>query len=290
MRPRRLFSRLLDIALIFLFVYLLVIPEKTTEFTREALSFCAGSLIPSLFACMVLAKCVVTLPITDRIASRLGVGSVVFTIGLLCGAPIGAKLAVSLYESGRIDRRYAEYLVSFCNNASASFLVGFVGAELFGSVAVGIRLLLIQMISALVAATVMRFVIYPKGLLPKFKYDSGERVGLRESIADGAATMINICACAVFFIVIGGALSSLLPLDPIGDSVMRSLLEFSSGCAAASRLTSNAYAVTSLAIGCGGLSVAMQVKSVVAGRLSIKPYLSGKLISCGVMMLLTILS
>lgn len=290
MRLRSLFSHLFDISLMFLFVYLLVIPEKATVFTREALAFCAGSLIPSLFTCMVLAKCVVTLPITDRIASRLGVGSVVFFIGLLCGAPIGAKLAVSLYESGRIDKRYAEYLVSFSNNASASFLIGFVGTELFGSVAAGIKLLLTQAISALVAAIVMRFVIYPKGEHPKFKYDSGVRVGLRESIADGAFAMLNICACAVFFIVVGGALSSLLSLDATGDAVMRSVLEFSSGCAAASRLTSHAYAVTALAIGCGGLSVAMQVKSVIAGRLSIKPYLSGKLISCGVMMLLTILS
>ncbi len=272
-----------DIFAVALFVYLLAFPKIAADPTRQALDFCFNTLIPSLFVYMVLAKMVISLPVTDKLTRVLGIEAFALLIGTLCGCPVGAKNAVSLFESGRISKRQAEYLCSFTNNAGVSFVVGFVGGELFGDMRIGIKLLLFQLISAVVTAGVMRRLMFRKVKMSPPTPRKSAKAGLREAITDSAMTMINLCACAVFFMVAGGAVTSIFGLPDFWDSLLKTVLEFSSGCAAAARLGSVALPLTAFAIGQTGLSVAMQVKSVVGNKLSLKPYFIGKGIFCAVM-------
>ena len=96
MKIRRLFYFIADLAAVALFIYLIVFPENAVEPTRLALLFCAKTLVPSLFIYMVLAKIIITLPITDRFTERFGYSAVTLITGTLCGCPLGAKTAVSL--------------------------------------------------------------------------------------------------------------------------------------------------------------------------------------------------
>lgn len=290
MKTRSIFSAVSDSLAIILFIYLLIFPQNASEPTRSALSFCAQTLIPSLFIYMVLAKMIISLPVTDWLAKRIGTGFIVFASGLLCGCPIGAKIALSLYESGRIDKKYAEYLCSFTNNASISFVVGYVGVELFGSREVGIRLFIFQVISSAATAFLMKRLMYGKEPLRRIYSESKGRVPLREAVTDSAQTIISVCACAVFFIVAASSISELLELPPVWDAVLKCLLEFSSGCAAGAGLDKNALSICAFSIGFTGLSVFLQVKSVVSGRLSAKPFAAGKLISASVMTLLSLVT
>lgn len=289
MKPSKIFSFAADSIFVLVLIYLLVFPEYASEPTRYALEFCAKTLIPSLFIYMVLAKLVITLPITDKLARHIGIAPIALLTGTLCGCPIGAKNAVSLYESGRIDKKHAEYLCSFTNNASISFVIGFVGSELFGDIYVGIRLFFYQLTASVVTAAIMRFVIYGKEKLPKAEFSSGARVGLREAVSDSAYTMLNLCACAVFFMVVGGALSRILALPPFWDAALKSVLEFSSGCAAASGVGDHAFALSAFSVGFTGFSVALQVRGVIAGKLSIHPFLIGKIVSCATMTFLAVI-
>ena len=45
-------------------------------------------------------------------------GAYAFVLGMLCGYPMGAKIASDLYQYGKISKREAEYLLTFSNNAS----------------------------------------------------------------------------------------------------------------------------------------------------------------------------
>ena len=47
-------------------------------------------------------------------------------IGFLCGYPMGGKFVNDLYTGGFLDRRLAELLLVFCNNASPMFVIGYV--------------------------------------------------------------------------------------------------------------------------------------------------------------------
>ena len=272
-----------DICAVALFVYLLAFPKIAAEPTRQALEFCFNTLIPALFVYMVLAKTVVSLPVTDKLTRILGIETFALLIGTLCGCPVGAKNAVSLFESGRISKRQAEYLCSFTNNAGVSFVVGFVGGELFGDIRIGIKLLIFQLVSAVVTAAVMRRIMFKKEKMPPPLPRRPAKTGLKEAISDSATTMINLCACAVFFMVAGGAITRIFNLPNFWDSILKSVLEFSSGCAAAARLGKASLPIAAFAIGQTGLSVAMQVKSVAGNKLSLKPYFMGKGIFCAVM-------
>ncbi|MBO5869906.1 MAG: hypothetical protein J6Q89_04065 [Clostridia bacterium] len=283
MKIRKIFSYVADTVLLFIFIYLIVSPQNASEPTRNALDFCAKTLVPSLFIYMVLSKTLLSLPITEKIAKYIGVAPIALIIGTLCGAPIGAKNAVSLYESGKTDKKYAEYLCSFTNNASVSFVVGFVGKELFGDICIGLKLLCFQIISSLITAIIMKRVIYGKTKPQKANFTKTSKIGLREAVTDSALTMINLCACVIFFIVVGSAVSHIVHLPNELDAILKSVLEFSSGCAAAAKSDKFAVPICAFAIGSTGLSVALQVRSVIANKLAMMPFLTGKLISGAIM-------
>ncbi len=289
MKRKRIFSLIADCLFVFIFIYLLIFPQYASEPTRFALVFCANTLIPSLFIYTVLSRIVISLPITQRAAKLVGISPITLIIGTLCGCPIGAKTAVALYENGRIDKRHAEYLCSFTNNASVSFVLGFVGKELFGDVFVGVRLLVYQLFGSLAAAAVMKYLIFGREKIPKANFSRLQRTTLRESLTDGAMTMLNLASCAVFFIVASDAVSHIVPFSEYSFAIFKSVLEFSSGCAEASKLGDSALPITAFALGHCGASVMLQVRSVTAGRLSLKPYVSGKLISCAVMTALAVI-
>ena len=289
MKVRKTFSLMTDGLFLLLFVYLLVFPKYAAEPMRRALEFCGNTLIPSLFIYMVLAKPIMSFPITEKICNRIGPAPMMLLLGTLCGCPIGAKTAFDLYKKGAVSKKQAEYLCSFTNNASISFLLGYVGTELFGDIRIGLKILVYQLISSEITAIVMKHIMFGKEKLLKADIGSSARIGLREAVSDSALTMLDLTACVCFFMVAGGVLVNILSLPAPLDAALKSVLEFSSGCAAASKTGIYALPLTAFSIGLTGGSVAMQVRSVTKGQLSMKPYLTGKIISCAVMTCLAVI-
>ena len=289
MKTRRILGICADITAICLFLYLILFPKDATIPTREAIAFCAKTLIPSLFVYMVLSKIIITLPITDRLSKKLGYEVLLLIAGTVCGAPVGAKNALSLYETGRISKKRAEYLCSFTNNASVSFVVGFVGGELLKDTSVGLWLLIFQITASGITAAVMKYCLFGRGKFEQPKYVKSAKIGLREAISDSASTMVTLCACVIFFIVCGNAIISFFGIAPPIDALVKSVLEFSSGCATAVRAGRAALPLIAFSIGFTGISVMLQVKSVIESKLSVKPFLVGKIISGAVMTLLAVI-
>ncbi|MBE6692439.1 MAG: hypothetical protein E7586_03780 [Ruminococcaceae bacterium] len=289
MKARRIFSFCAQMITLFLFIYLLIFPQSATEPTRFALEFCGKTLIPSLFIYMVLSKMIVASPIINKLTKLLGLESVALILGTLCGCPIGAKNAVLLYDNGQITKKHAEYLCSFSNNASISFVIGFVGAEILGDIRLGIMLLIFQITASAITAEIMKFKMFGKEKLPQASQGIYGKTGLWEAVSDSAVTMVSLCACVVFFIVAGGVFTQLFSFSPEAEAVFKSMLEFSSGCVAAKNTGEYAFVISAFALGQMGGSVVLQVKSVVGNRFSIRPFLAGKLINGAVMTALAII-
>ncbi len=289
MKTKNTVSFLADTAVILLFIYFLVFPNYVSDSTRQALYFCGNTLIPSLFIYMVLAKKIVSSPVTERISLKLGYEILLLILGSLCGAPIGAKIATDLYKNGLATKKHAEYLSSFSNNASVSFVIGYVGAGLFGDVKIGIKLFIFQIISSVITAVIMKYILFGKVKTRICAVSQIKRASLSESLTDSAHTVISLCACVIFFIVAGGAISTVFSLNGISDAILKSFLEFSSGCAAASDEGVYSLPITAFSLGFTGCSVAMQVKSVFEGSLSMIPYFTGKTVNCAAFTLLAII-
>ncbi len=289
MKARRIFSFCAQMITLFLFIYLLIFPQSATQPTRFALEFCGKTLIPSLFIYMVLSKMIVNTPIIHRLTSILGLESVALILGTLCGCPIGAKNAVLLYDNGQITKKHAEYLCSFSNNASISFVIGFVGGEILGDIRLGLMLLIFQITASAITAGIMKYKIFGKERLPRASQGIYNRTSLWEAVSDSAVTMLNLCACVVFFIVAGGVFTQLFSFSPAVEAIFKSTLEFSSGCAAAKSVPECAFVISAFALGQMGGSVVLQVKSVVGNRFSVRPFLAGKFINGAVMTALAII-
>lgn len=121
---------------IFLFALMLLFPADTLSGASAGLLLWFRTVLPTLLPAMILADYLIRVG-ADRYISRLAArpfgllfgvspqGAYAVLVGFLCGYPMGAKTSASLLSEGRIDRREASYLLSFCNQPSPMFLTGF---------------------------------------------------------------------------------------------------------------------------------------------------------------------
>ena len=142
---------------IFIIIYSLYFSAETARSVKKGLLLCTEKAIPSLFMFMVAAKLIAKSG-SDEMFSKckhllafFGVspsGMTVILTGLICGYPAGASAAAELCSSGRMSRKEANSLLPFTNSAGAAFLVGAVGAKMFGNAKLGAILLAAQTVSS----------------------------------------------------------------------------------------------------------------------------------------------
>ena len=121
-----------------LLLFLLCYPKEALQASKDGLKLWLETLLPTLLPFMILTNILIHTegitkivhPIAPFFKVFFGLspnGAYAFILGLLCGYPMGAKLAGDLYHAGKIGRQEAEYLLTFCNNPSPAFLITYVG-------------------------------------------------------------------------------------------------------------------------------------------------------------------
>ncbi len=69
---------------------------------------------------------------------------------VICGYPLGCKYCCDLYSLGYIDKKEFERLLNIASNASPMFLIGSIGATMFGNTKLGFILLIANYLSPLI--------------------------------------------------------------------------------------------------------------------------------------------
>ncbi len=315
---------LLGIALLCATAALMVFPRESMAAAKEGLSLCYNVIIPSLFPFFVLSSLVVELGLAAYLGRALeglmrplfhvsGACASAVALGFVGGYPVGAKTALSLYQSGACTRTEAERLLAFSNNSGPAFILGVVGAGVFASSSTGLLLYFTHILASICIGLLFRFYGTEPGgrerhAAPQFQARRFTSA-LTGSITGAFLSTLNICAFVVFFTVvirmlfrsgILGALSAGLGalLAPVGFSaewaerLLTGVVELSSGVwaltgggALAGRLSMAAFM-----LGWAGLSVHCQVLSFLGDSdLSPRTYLVGKLLHGGLSALFTAL-
>lgn len=148
--------------------------EKTAEFAYIGLYTWFESMIVSLFPFMVLMNLLIEMGLTKSFVKPFHLllkpvlrnsedASFVILFGFLCGFPLGAKSAVSLYKKGMLSKENAQYLISFANNIGPSYLLGFVLTQICPEIPVSAALLCFYAVP-LLYGIVLRYTIYKKVL------------------------------------------------------------------------------------------------------------------------------
>lgn len=283
----------------FCFVLILRNSDAAIEYMGRGLSLCARTVIPSLFPFMVISELLVSSGAGEafgRLFARVmrwvfglsGAGVSAVLLGSMCGFPVGARTAVSLYDRNMISKSECEHLLTFTNNPSSAFLITAVGVSLFGNRRLGVALYATVLGTSFLVGFLARFFMrgkekpdahphFPTGLHPG-------GVEMFTSAVSGAATaMVTVCAYVIFFSAITGALGSLSAVDDrlgeVGYAILCGLLEMTGGISEASGLASRevAIVITAALAGWSGLSVHCQILTLCGGRgLSFRPYLFAK--------------
>ena len=284
----------------FLFVMLFRDSDIAGEHMRRGLRICSETLIPSLFPFMVISELLVNSgacePLTRLMKRPMallfgasGECASALLLGVICGFPVGARTAASLYSRGDITRAECEHLLSYCNYPSAPFMIFAVGEGMFGSKRIGLFLYCTVLLSGLICGALMR---------PKEKKARVTRVCdaisvkssafsiFASSVVSAAYSVISVCAFVTFFTCIVGTFSSTVAADlpaPL-RALIFSFFELTSGCAACASISEPRLSVilAAAAGGWSGLSVFLQIYSLTrteGDALSLAPYVRAKAIS-----------
>ncbi len=301
---------LLGLALLAAAAALVIKPQEAIAGAKDGLTLCFNVIVPSLFPFFVLSSLVVDLGLAAYLGRAMeglmrplfrvsGSCAAAVALGFIGGYPVGARTALQLYQQGLCSRTEAERLLAFCNNSGPAFILGVVGAGVFGDGRVGLLLYLTHALASVIVGLLFRFYggTDEEERRPASRPKPIETVTLPAAFTGAVAramqSTLNICAFVVFFAVVLRMLSAfgVLSLVAKGLSVLgfqeewarrlvAGLLELSSGVSSLQGTAHLAGRVSMAAfmLGWAGLSVHCQVLSfLVDSGLSARVYLAGKL-------------
>ncbi len=300
---------LAGLALIAATAGLVAMPDQAISGAKDGLALCYNVIMPSLFPFFVLSSLVVDLGLAAYLGRAMeglmrplfrvsGSCAAAVALGFIGGYPVGARTALQLYRQGLCTKTEAERLLAFCNNSGPAFILGVVGAGVFGDSRVGLLLYLTHALASVLVGLLFRFYGGREGrrtasARPKPIQTVTIPAAFTGAVGRSFQSTLNICAFVVFFAVIlrllsacgvFTALARLLALAGFepewAQRLVAGLLELSSGVSSlrgGAQLTGR-VSMAAFMLGWAGLSVHCQVLSfLVDSGLSAKTYLLGKL-------------
>jgi sporulation integral membrane protein YlbJ len=285
-----------------LLLFLLIYPKEALAASREGMTLWLNTLIPTLLPFLILTGILLhndgierifapLSPVWNRLFGLSANGAYVLLLGLLCGYPMGAKLASDLYSYGKIDKREAHYLLTFCNNASPSFLITYLSHICLKDTLPLSKMIGILLLADFLCMLVFRFLVYhnqtiSKPVLPKKETSHASSQGavtdvsvIDVSIMNGFETIARLGGYILLFSILGALISHYWPFAPAGKYIVMGVMEITTGL----NLLSSAplafpvlYLLSMVLTAFGGLCIMAQTKSVLKGELSLLPYASSK--------------
>ena len=156
-------TRAISDTLVSLFAFLLIIvlltnPAKYASKILEGLLLFATAVLPGLFPFMFLTKILTNLGCVQKLAKKCGrltkvlfnspgIGAYTLIMSMLSGYPIGAKIIGDLHSNNLISDADAKKMITFSMTSGPAFVIGSVGALMFGNALVGLVILISHFVS-----------------------------------------------------------------------------------------------------------------------------------------------
>lgn len=202
---------------------------------------------------------------------------------VLCGYPLGCKYCCDLYNLGYINKKEFERLLNIASNASPMFLIGSVGATMFGNTKLGFILLIANYLSPLIIGIIT---------IPKGDFNKNSKVmhsgfkkasigsALKTSIENSVNTTLQVGAFVIIFSIIISIIKSNayisitfkniedflnIPSSSLYGTLLGSI-EFTNGCKLISSSTLPLIlklSIISFICSFSGLSVIAQISSFI---------------------------
>lgn len=281
---------------------LLYFNKAVSESVIASIKVCVNVIIPSLFPFMTASGMIISSglyykmsipfsPVSRHIFHLRADLFSIFLISSVGGYPVGAKLLMSLYESGNIDKNTAEKMLGFCYMGGPAFFIGAAGMKIYHSTSVGMIIFASIFFSNMTAMLLygMRSPLPPKNTIGRrldFTLD-----GFLSSVNSGGIGIAKICAAIVFFAsliavleasgiieILSRIISSITHISPdICRILLRSMLEISNISAVPSDISF--LPVVAALLSFGGFCVIFQVEGIIGGQLSTFNFLLSRIVT-----------
>lgn len=180
---------------------------------RESISVCLISIIPSMYAFMIVSDLFIKSnshkligriisPISRYILHLDGQLFAIFLVSLIAGYPVGAKLISTLENNNQLEKSKAENMYCYCYSGGLAFIIGTVGTGFKN----GLKIALIIYTSNIIANFILAMILNFKSKIPN-KESSNIEVSfnsdtLIDSINSSFKTVINICMMIIAFSIL----------------------------------------------------------------------------------------
>lgn len=266
-------------------------PKTNLEACLNGLMVWATSIAPALFPFLIFTKLLSELnfvenvsiylsPITKKLYRVPGISAYIYTMSVLSGYPVGAKLTADFYDKGLITQGQACRIVTFTSTSGPLFIIGTVGIGMFNSSKIGIIILISHFAGAIINGLLYRNYMYENVNIQEIPYTKQQTKNMLEDMMLNSIKSILIIGgyVAIFFVIITilnsynilypvtyllSKLFNLMGLPPhLCTSLINGIIEVTKGCLDLSQLTnlSNTLKCTiaTFLISFGGFSIHMQ--------------------------------
>lgn len=276
-------------AICFIAVLVVLFPSETAQSTVNSINVCLNSIIPSMFAFMVISDYVLSsglykvifrpvLPFMKHIIRTDDETLSVFLLSLFGGYPIGVSLLKERIAYNKNYHEIAGYASMFCYCISPSFALIMLGNGIFGSTAAGAVIYVSDIISCIITGAVI-------SRLHDLNGESNvlTRKGtLTDAVNCASRALFTVCTVIVAFNIALTCLTCLLgrfhivlPAEISGALEISNLLKISRPDVS---LIPLAAAISSF----GGICVLLQCTAIVKGDFPVKAFLLAR-IPCAVL-------
>lgn len=273
--------------------------------TLSGINLILFTVIPAIFPFLIITSIMnetnstdflseLAYPFIKRILGLSKNSGYVIIIGFLCGYPIAAKLCSDLVNDNKITLAEGNYLLTFINNASPSFIISYIATNLMHSSISSYKLIICIYLPSFITAIIFN---------PYFRH----KQNIFSSTCDNLKTNTKpfnfeniIISCIKSIVKISGYIlvfsivcefTKLIPNNYL-HVLICSFFEITTGAHQICIQTFNSKIKYSLLVpltAFGGLSSLFQVKSVIFNSaLNIKYYILGK-ISCVIFSIILLL-
>lgn len=300
---------MLPFFLILFFLFMLGFPDTIFQGASTGLTLWFETVFPTLFPFFIINSLLlhtgtiykfshILSPVFQPLFRISDCASYAVLCGFFCGTPVGAKVIVDLVTEKKISKKEGEYLLSFCNNTSPGFIVGFIFERSLGVPELAYISLGLLFVSAIISSFLFRIMFYSDirintSRLEEYKPPSHFTTGLDESIWESMETILKIGGYIIMFCVILFALE-MFPVEHfIWNSVLLPFLELTNGVrilAAQTLSFTTKYVLLMSLASFGGLCAAFQTRCIIQkAGFSFIQYIKEKLITAMVTSLLSLI-
>ena len=273
-------KKIFIIIILVLFELLILLnPKVLINSTKDALNLFINKLFISLFPFFVLNKILISYNIQDYLSKlKLNIFNkllninnndlTIIILSMITGMPSNAEYIKDALSNNIMNTKTAERILMISFFPSPVFVIIVVGYLCFGSIKIGVVILIIIYLSNLLLGIITRNKYELSNNAYKFNNSINNKFMniLKKSITSSIDSLMIILGNIIIFSIILGIINYYLNLNIINISILSSLLELTNAIKKVSIITNFniKFSVTIFALMFSGLSVIFQASSILS--------------------------